>query len=325
MRAVVIRQPGDVDVLEMREVADPDPGPEELLIRNFATALNRADLLQRRGLYAPPPGASEILGLEFAGEVARTGSRAHEFRRGDRVFGLIGGGGYAEFLCVHRRLAVPIPDTFSFDTAAAVPEVFYTAHENLFTMGKLEAGQTVLIHAAGSGVGTAAIQLARHARARVLATVRTPEKREHCLELGAEKVVDCGEEDFSDVVGRMTEGAGVDLILDLVGAAYWDRNLRSLRSGGRLLVVGLMGGTMVQADLSFLLRRRLEIVGSSLRGRSLEEKIAITERFRESVLPLLERGEVWPLIDRVYPLEDVKDAHRRMEANLNLGKIVLRM
>jgi putative PIG3 family NAD(P)H quinone oxidoreductase len=305
-------------------VEDPEPGPADLLVRNFATALNRADLLQRRGS-GPPPGESEIPGLDFAGEVARSGGEVRGFQRGDRVFGLLGGGGYAEFVRVHHGLAVPIPDNLSFDAAAAVPEVFYTAHENLFTLGKLAAGQTVLIHAGGSGVGSAAIQLAVDAGAHVLATAGGARKLELCRELGAARAINYREEDFDEVVRDATRGAGVDLILDLVGAKYWQPNLRSLRDGGRLLIVGLLGGSRVEADLSHLLRHRLRVIGNALRSRSLQDKLAITERFRRHVLPRIVSGAVRPVIDSVYPLEEVEQAHARMEANLNAGKIILRM
>ena len=325
MRGVVHSPPGDVESLTIAELPDLEPGPDQLLVRNFATALNRADLLQRRGLYPPPKGDSEILGLEFAGEVARAGNGVEGFQRGDRVFGLVGGGGYAEQVVVDHRLAVPIPDNLSYDLAAAVPEVFYTAGENLFTLGGLEQGQRLLVHAGASGVGTAAIQLARASGARILATAGTPEKLEYCRSLGADRVINHRKEDFAPAVKEWTEGEGVDVILDLVGAGYWERNLRSLKPGGRILIVGLLGGSRVEADLWYILRRRLQVIGSAMRGRCLEDKIAITERFRERVLPLIESGEIRPVLDRVYPFEEVRDAHRRMEENLNIGKIVLRL
>ncbi|MCZ6793194.1 MAG: NAD(P)H-quinone oxidoreductase [Planctomycetota bacterium] len=325
MRAVTVARPGGVENLAISEVPDLEPGPGQLLVRNFATALNRADLLQRRGLYPPPAGESEILGLEFAGEVARTGADVEGFRTGDRVFGLLGGGGYAEQVVVDQRMAMPVPDHFSYDLAAAVPEVFFTAHENLFTLGRLAPGERVLIHAGASGVGTAAIQLARLRGAQVLATAGSPEKLRVCRELGADRAINYRDEDFASVVEQVTGNEGVDVILDLVGAPYWERNLRSLGPGGRLLVVGLLGGARVETDLGVVLRRRIQIIGSALCGRSREDKVAITGRFRREVLPLLERGEARPIIDRVFPIEEVEEAHRRMEQNLNCGKIVLRL
>jgi tumor protein p53-inducible protein 3 len=318
MRAVIAKQPGGVEVLEIVERPRPTPGPSQLLVRNFASALNRADLLQRRGLYPPPPGDSDVFGLEFAGEVAEAGSEARGFRRGDRVFGLTGGGGHAEFLTVDHRMAVPIPDTLSYDAAAAVPEAFYTANEALFTLGRLVEGEVALVHAGASGVGSAAIQLARAAGATVVATAGTAEKVALCLKLGAARAVNHREADFGTVA------RDVDLIVDLVGAKYWERNLGALREGGRLIVVGLVGGSKVSADLAVILHRRLQVIGTALRVRSLEDKIAITRRFQERVLPRIERGDVRPVIDSVYPLDDVRAAHERMEANLNTGKIILR-
>ncbi len=324
MRAVIFDRPGGPEVLRVGQVADPKPGPEDLLVRNFAAGINRADLLQRRGRYHPPPGESETLGLEFAGEVISAGEKTSGFRPGDRVSGLIGGGGYAEKIKVHHRLAIAIPDRFSFEMAAAVPEVFLTASQNLFVLGGLSAGETVLIHAGASGVGTAAIQLARDEGARVIATAGTPEKRQRCLELGAHSALDY-REDFSVPVREITSGVGVQVILDLVGASHWERNLRSIAVGGRYLVVGLMGGATVSADLSLVLTRRLRVIGSTLRGLPLPEKIALTDFFRERFLPRLESGALQPVLDRVFLIEEAAAAHQRMEENRNIGKIVLRM
>ncbi len=325
MRAVIAPRPGGPEVLQIVDRPTPVPGPSDLLIRNFATALNRADLLQRRGLYPPPPGDSDILGLEFAGEIAEIGSDVPGFRRGDRVFGLVGGGGYAEFLTVRHEMAVPISDTLSFDAAAAVPEAFYTADECLFELGRLERGSVVLVHAGASGVGSAAIQIARAAGALVVTTVGSSDKADLCRGLGASKVVLYKDEDFREAVREASNGLGADVVLDLVGAKHWERNLECLRKGGRLLIVGLLGGSKVSLDLAQVLHHRLQILGTAMRGRTLDDKIAITRRFRERVLPMLERGEVRPVIDTVYPLDEVRSAHERMEANRNQGKIVLRM
>ena len=323
MRAVLFDQPGGPEVLRIGEAPDPVPGPEDLLVRNFAAGLNRADILQRRGLYPPPPGETDILGLEFAGEVLSAGPGAPGFERGDRVFGLLSGGGCADLVKVHHRMAVPIPENFSFERAAAVPEAFYTAAENLLELGGLRSGETALVHAGASGVGMAAVQIARQAGARVIATAGTESKRQRCMGLGAEHALD-SRGDFDAEVVRLTVGAGADLILDLVGAAIWERNLRCLASCGRLLVVGLVGGSKVSLDLSGLLRRRQRIIASNLRSRSLAEKIALTDRFRARVLPLLESGALGPVLDKVFLLEDVRQAHERLEANLNIGKVVLR-
>lgn len=322
MKAVICREPGGVEVLEIAELPVPEPAPGEVLVRNFATALNRADLLQRRGLYPPPPGDSEILGLEFAGEVARA---AGEFAVGDRVFGLVGGGAYAEFLVVPQDLLLAIPDHLSYDAAAAIPEAFFTAHETLRELGGLLAGQTVLVHAGASGVGSAAIQVARVIGVKVIVTAGSAGKVELCTRLGATRAVNYRNESFVDAVREVSAGDGADVILDLVGARNWEDNLRSLRAGGKYLVVGLVSGSRVEVDLGTILKRRLQILGTAMRGRSLADKVAITRRFAADLLPRFEAGSLRPVIDRIFTLEEVREAHQRMEANLNLGKIVLRL
>ena len=324
MRCVKVKEPGGPDVLEIVDLPEPGPGTGQLLVRNFAAGLNRADLLQRRGLYPPPAGESDILGLEFAGEVAAAGEGVEGFSRGDRVFGLCGGGAYAEFLVVDARLAVSIPSNMSYESAAAAPEAFYTAEDGLFSLGGLKEGQTVLVHAGASGVGTAAIQLAVAAGARVIATAGTAEKAAACEELGAAGV-NYRAKDFSEAVAGLTAGEGVDLVLDLVGASYWDRNIASLRSGGRMVLLGLLGGASAEVNLGSVLSKRLSIIGSVMRSRSTEEKAEVTARFRERTLPLLESGELKTVVDSILPLEDVRQAHERMEENLNTGKIILRL
>jgi putative PIG3 family NAD(P)H quinone oxidoreductase len=319
-----VKEPGGPDVLEIVDLPEPGPGTGQLLVRNFAAGLNRADLLQRRGLYPPPAGESDILGLEFAGEVAAVGEGVEGFSRGDRVFGLCGGGAYAEFLVVDARLAVSIPSNMSYESAAAAPEAFYTAEDGLFSLGGLKEGQTVLVHAGASGVGTAAIQLAVAAGARVIATAGTAEKAAACEELGADGV-NYREKDFAEAVAGLTAGEGVDLVLDLVGASYWDRNIASLRSGGRMVLLGLLGGASAEVNLGAVLSKRLSIIGSVMRSRSTEEKAEVTARFRERTLPLLESGELKTVVDSILPLEDVRQAHERMEENLNTGKIILRL
>ena len=324
MRCVKVKEPGGPDVLEIVDLPEPGPGTGQLLVRNFAAGLNRADLLQRRGLYPPPAGESDILGLEFAGEVAAAGEGVEGFSRGDRVFGLCGGGAYAEFLVVDARLAVSIPSNMSYESAAAAPEAFYTAEDGLFSLGGLKEGQTVLVHAGASGVGTAAIQLAVAAGARVIATAGTAEKAAACEELGAAGV-NYREKDFAEAVAGLTAGECVDLLLDLVGASYWDRNIASLRSGGRMVLLGLLGGASAEVNLGAVLSKRLSIIGSVMRSRSTEEKAEVTARFRERTLPLLESGELKTVVDSILPLEDVRQAHERMEENLNTGKIILRL
>ncbi|ETX02323.1 MAG: NAD(P)H quinone oxidoreductase [Candidatus Entotheonella factor] len=325
MKAITFDAPGDPDVLYVAEQPDPVPGPEDLLVRVGASALNRADTLQRLGGYPPPPGESEILGLELAGQVEAVGSQVQDFVPGDRVFGLVGGGGYAEKALLHAGMAMRIPDGWSDAYAAAVSEVFFTANETLFTLGRLTQGETVLIHAGASGVGTAGLQMARQAGARVLVTAGSAEKLERTVALGAEAGINYKTEDFAERVLAMTDQAGVELVQCFVGATYWQRNLECLKTGGRLVLVGLMGGAEVNANLGMLMSKRLTVIGSVMRSQPLENKIAITQRFRERWLPLLEDGTIEPIIDRSFPLAEAAAAHRYMEENRNVGKILLTM
>lgn len=323
MQAITVAAPGGPEALHLTTVPDPVPTSDQVLVRVRATALNRADVMQRMGSYPPPPGESDILGLELAGEVEAVGAAVKDLVPGDRVFGLVGSGGYAEKAVIDARMAMPIPAGWDFTQAAAVPEVFFTAQETLFTLGGLKEGETVLIHAAASGVGTAGIQMARETGARIFVTAGSAEKIQRCIELGATVGCNYKERDFADWVKEVTNGQGVDLIEDFIGAAYWDRNLRSLKTGGRLVLVGLMGGAKVEANLGLLMTKRLQIFGSVLRSRPLADKIAITQRFRATWLPLLAAGRVKPIIDRVFPLAQAADAHRCMEENRNFGKIIL--
>ncbi len=323
MQAITYDTPGDPDVLHLSDMPDPVPGPEQLLVRVRATALNRADTMQRRGNYPPPPGESDILGLELSGEVEAVGATAHGFAPGDRVFGLVGGGGYAEKALIDYRMAMPIPSEWDFVKAAAVPEVFLTANETLFTLGGLQGGETVLIHAGASGVGTAGIQMAREAGARIFVTAGSEEKIARTVELGAEAGINYKQEDFAERIQALTNEAGVELVQDFIGAAYWQRNLRCLKVGGRLVLVGLMGGTEVEVDLGIVMRQRLQIIGSVMRSQPLDNKIAITQRFRDRWLPLLENGAMQPIIDTTFPLADAAAAHQYMEENRNTGKIIL--
>jgi len=326
MKAMVITQPGDPSVLQPQEVDAPRPAAEEILVRVRATALNRADLLQRRGLYPPPPGVrADIPGLEFAGEVERCGERVTAWKPGDRVMGLLPGAGYAEHVVTHQNLAMPMPATLGFEEAAAIPEVFLTAYDALVHRLRLQHGERLLIHAVGSGVGTAALQLARKMGVTVFGTAGDPEKLKRAEELGLDVPIHYKSEDFAKVVQDETDGRGVDGILDVVGAAYWSQNLSCLAVLGRLVLVGLLGGIKVEADLFTLMRKRLTVVGTVMRGRSLEEKIALTQEFVRRVLPWFEDGTVRPVVDRVFPLEKAAEAHAYMEANRNFGKIVLRV
>lgn len=320
MKAILFDAPGGPEVLRYGDAPDPQPAEGELLVRVRATAVNRADTLQRKGNYAPPPGASPILGLELAGEVVQP---AGPWQAGDRVMAVVTGGGYAELATVPAGMAMRIPDRFSFEQAAAIPEVFLTAYLNLFVLGKLKAGETALIHASASGVGTAAIQLARAAGAQVIATAGTPEKVTFCRDLGAALAINYRQEDFAERVVAFTEGRGADVVLDFVGAPYWNANLRAMAINGRLMLIGMLGGSKGELDLGLIMAKRITVTGTTLRRTPLPEKIALTQAFVEFAMPRFERGELRPIIDSVHPLRDAAEAHRRMEANRNIGKIVL--
>ncbi len=324
MRAVLYDSAGGAEVLYVGEAPDPQPAADELLIRVRATALNRADLLQRRGAYPPPPDASPILGLEAAGEVVYAPEGA-PFAIGERVMAVVTGGGYAEYARVPVGMAMRVPPAFTWEQAAALPEVFLTAYLNLFTLGGLQAGESVLIHAGGSGVGTAAIQLAREAGARVFATAGTPEKLAKCRELGAQLAINYKHEAFAVAVRGATDGRGVDLILDCVGAPNWAANLEALSIGGRLMLIGFLGGSKANLDLAPILTKSLRVSGTTLRRMPLPQKIALTRAFEAFALPRFESGALQPIIDRVFPLSQAAEAHRYMESNQNIGKIILRV
>ena len=324
MRAAVITEPGGPDVLRIMEVDDPVPGPEDILVDVKASALNRADMIQRQGNYPAPAGSpSDIPGLEFAGVVVEAGERVIGMAKGDRVFGLLGGGGYASRTITHHRMAIPMPSDWDFVQAAATPEVYFTAYDALFNRGNLQMGESLLVHAAGSGVGTAAVQLAHQAGAFVFGTAGSPKKLAGAAKLGMDVGINYHDEDFSAVVKEKTGGAGVDVLIDFIGGPYWDQNIASMAVLGRLVEVGLMGGGRVEVDLGQLLGKRLQVTGTGLRGRTLEEKLAITAQFKRHVLPHLASGSMKPIVDRTFPLEEVADAHRYMETNANFGKIVL--
>lgn len=323
MRAIVFEGFGGVEVLKVAEVPAPEPGPDDLLVRVRAAALNRADTKQRAGEYPTPPGESPIPGVEIAGEVVGWGERVDGFERGQPVCGLVGGGGYAEHCLLDRGLALPVPEGWSFAEAVAVPEVFFTADTTLFEIGRLAAGESVLVHAGASGVGTACIQLARQVGARVLCTVGSREKADKVLALGADAAILHKEVDFVQEVLRLTGGEGVDLVEDFVGGDYLDRNLAVLKPLGRLVQVGLLAGTTATVDLVPLLFKRLEIRGSVMRPLALADKREIAARFRRRWWPLLLDGRLRPVVDSLFPFEQVARAHERMEADLNVGKIVL--
>ncbi|MCH7552446.1 MAG: NAD(P)H-quinone oxidoreductase [Chloroflexi bacterium] len=324
MRAAVITTPGGPEVLQVREVPDPEPGPDEVLVDVKASALNRADLIQRTGNYpASPDAPADIPGLEMAGVVAVVGPRVRGIASGDRVMALLGGGGYAERVVVHQAMLTRIPEGMGFQEAASIPEVFITVHDALFDRCGLRMGERVMIHAAGSGIGIAAIQLAREAGAFSFGTAGSAEKLAKAKDLGLDVGVNYREQDFAEVVKKETNGAGVDVILDVIGAPYWDGNIASLATKGRMIFVGTMGGGKGEVNLGTLMGKRLSIYGTVLRARSLAEKIHATEQLKRHVLPLFAAGRVKAVIDRVFPLDQVAEAHAYMESNANFGKIVL--
>lgn len=324
MKAILVKDDASRS-LHLAEAPTPQFGPDAVLIKVYATAVNRADLLQRRGLYPPPPGEAGILGLEAAGVIVEKGAEARNWQIGDRVMCLLGGGGYAEYVAAHQDMLLRIPRHLSFEQAAAIPEVFYTAFVNLFLEGDLQAGESLLIHAGGSGVGTAAIQLARHAGAKIFITAGSDDKIRRGLELGADAGSNYKTEDFAARVAELTQQQGVEVILDCVGGEYLQKNLALLKLRGRLVLIGLMGGAKSEIDLTLVLRKRLRLIGSVLRSRTLAEKIALTAAFKEKVLPLLLNQQIRPVIDSVYPLAEAGEAHAHVAANKNLGKVVLRV
>lgn len=329
MRAVVIVSHGGVEGLEVREVERPAKvSADRALVRVHAAALNRADVLQRRGLYPAPHGVvQDIPGLEFAGEVEEVGSEVRHLTKGQRVFGITAGGAQAEYLLVPESHLVEIPSNLEWAEAAAVPEAFITAHDALFTQAGLEMGERVLVHAAGSGVGLAAIQLARAAGAIAYGTSRTAEKLERARGFGLEEGVAVGGDPmiFVEAVREWTSASGVEVVLDLVGGSYLAANLEALGMKGRLMLVGTTGGGSAALPFHVVMAKRLQIRGTVLRPRSIEEKASATRRFAAHVVPLLARGIVRPVIDKVYRMDEVREAHTRMEANTSFGKIVLKI
>jgi NADPH:quinone reductase len=327
MKAVTIVSFGGVEGLEVREVADaPRATLDRVRVRVRAAGLNRADILQRLGRYPAPPGyPQDIPGMEFAGEVEEIGEESRRWKVGDRVFGIIGGGGQAEYVTVPESHLAAVPTNLDWSEAGAVPEVFMTAHDALFTQCGLQMGERVLIHAAGSGVGTAAIQLVRAAGATAFGTSRTADKLEKAKEFGlTESFVASGDGmEFAEAVKQWTGGTGVEVLLDLVGAAYLKGNLAAIGSRGRLIFVGTTSGAKAELDFSVAMGKRLRMMGTSLRTRSAEEKTTATRLFAQHVVPLLASGAVRPVIDKVFPLEEVRAAHQRIESNESFGKVVL--
>lgn len=323
VRAVLFDRPGDESVMRLGETPIGEPGADEVRISVAATALNRADLLQRQGKYPPPPGASEILGLECAGVVSALGERVRRFAVGDRVMALLAGGGYAEEVAAPAACCMPVPEGLSLIEAAAVPEAFLTVHLTVFRLAALQPGETLLVHGGGSGIGTAAIQMARAVGARVLVTAGSQEKCRRCEALGADRAFNYRSSDFAALAREATGGRGVDVVLDSIGAPYLASNLEALALGGRVVVIATMGGHRGEIDLAKLMRLRASVIGSTLRFRPVEEKAALVEEFSRRFLPMFPDRRLRPVIDRVLPLEAVASAHRAMAASEHFGKIVL--
>ena len=323
MRAVVVTEPGDPGQMDIQEVPPPAPEAEEVLVKVHATALNRADTFQRRGHYPPPEGASDILGLEMAGTVVETGSGVIDWHEGDRVFALLDGGGYAEYTVVHKDRLMAVPPGLSMREAAAIPEVFLTAYQALHWLGGVQSGHHVLVHAGASGVGTAVVQLARQAGAHPYVTA-SASKHDVCRDLGAEATIDYETEDFADRIQAVTDGAGADIIIDFIGAPYFQKNVDTLATDGRIIQLATLGGSTVeQVSLRQLMAKRAQLLASTLRSRSLDYKVDLTQEFASDMLPRFIDGDLRPVIDSTYDWTDVAEAHRRMENNENAGKIVL--
>jgi putative PIG3 family NAD(P)H quinone oxidoreductase len=323
MTAIVMSSPGGPDVLVPQERPVPPPGEHEVLVKVAAAGVNRPDVMQRKGLYPPPPGATEIPGLEIAGEVVALGGKVERWKLGDRLMGLVVGGGYAQFCPLHESHALPIPENLSLIEAAAIPETFFTVWHNVFERGALKAGETLLVHGGSSGIGTAAIQLAKAAGARVITTAGTPDKCKACRALGADLAVNYKDEDFVAATKAATDGRGTDVILDMVGGDYIERNYEAAAVEGRVVQIAFAGSPKATVDFRRIMLKRLTHTGSTLRARSVEDKGAIARAVERHVLPLIAAGRVRPVIDSTFPLAQAALAHARMEASAHIGKIVL--
>jgi putative PIG3 family NAD(P)H quinone oxidoreductase len=324
MHAVVITQPGDPDVLQWTEVEDPAPGPGEVLIDVAASGVNRADLMQRQGFYPPPPGAPPYPGLECSGKVAAVGEGVTTWKPGDEVCALLAGGGYAERVAVPAGQVLPVPSSVTLTAAAALPETACTVYANVFQAARLSGGETLLVHGGASGIGTMAIQLAKNAGATVAVTAGSAEKLATCRELGADIGVNYREEDFVERIKDATKGRGADVILDIMGASYLARNVDALAVDGRMVSIGMQGGSKAELDLGMLMRKRGTVMATTLRARPPEQKAAIVAWVREHVWPLVNAGKIRPVIYRELPIYEAAEAHRIMAASTHTGKILLR-
>jgi putative PIG3 family NAD(P)H quinone oxidoreductase len=325
MKAIIVEKPGGIEQLKLGDYPKPQCGETEILVKVKATALNRADIMQREGKYPPPAGASPILGLEIAGIVESVGSKVFKWKSGDKVFGLIPGGGYAEYAIINENMVIEIPDNLSFEESASIPEVFLTAFQSLVWLSELKTNEFVLIHAGASGVGTAAIQIARELGARIIITAST-EKQKICKDLGADLTIDYKTKNFKDEILKFTNNYGADVIIDFIGGSYFKQNIESLTRDGRLVILStLSGGKVEEFDVRPILAKRLKIIGSSLRSRSLDYQIKLTKDFKDFAYEKISKGIIKPVIDKIYDWSEVAEAHKRMEENKNIGKIVLRV
>ena len=326
MKAILIQEPGGPEKLYLGEAPMPEMGAQDIRVKVAATAINRADTMQREGNYPVPHGASPILGLEMAGAVEGVGSAVTQWQVGDRVFALLSGGGYAEYAVLHKDMALPVPNNMSLEEAAGIAEVYLTALQGMFWLGELAQQENVLIHAGASGVGTAAIQLAKLQQSHVLVTASSAEKLQTCLALGADVAINYKESDFVEKVKEATGGHGADVILDFVGADYFQRNLDCLALDGRLVILSLLGGAKVAGwSLGQVMQKRLKIIGSTLRNRSFDYKVRLTQDFATRFLPKFETGDLQVVIDSILPWQEVQEAHRRLDSNLNSGKVILKI
>jgi putative PIG3 family NAD(P)H quinone oxidoreductase len=322
----LVESPGESHELKFGEVPTPDFGEDKLLIKVEAAGINRADILQRQGLYPPPAGSSSIIGLEIAGKIEAKGKNCQEWKTGERVFCLLSGGGYAEYVAVNREMAMKIPENLSYQEAAAIPEAYLTAFQSIVRLSNLQAGQSILIHAGASGVGSAAIQIARQIGTTIFTTAGSDEKVKFCLQQGANHGINYHSESFGEFIRKETEGNGVNVIIDFVGSSYWKSNLDSIAIDGHLIVLATMGGALIKEfDLRQLMRKRLTLSGSTLRNRSQEYKIKLTKDFADFALPLFSNGSLKPAVDKVFAWKDVSLAHQYMEENRNMGKIILQI
>ena len=325
MKVIEISEYGDADVLKLTDRPIPEPASGEVLIRVAAAGLNRADVMQRNGHYPPPPGASDLLGLEVSGTVAATAPDVHDLSVGDEVCALLAGGGYAQYCTAPASSCLPIPKSLNLVESAAVPETFFTVWTNIFMRGKLKKGERLLVHGGTSGIGTTAIQLAKAFGAKVCATAGSDEKCDACIQLGADLAINYREDDFVEKVKTWTNGQGVDVILDIVAGDYLAKNIKSLAVEGRLVIIATQGGLKSEINALPIMMKRLTVTGSTLRPRTVEQKSEIAQELREHAWPLLDNGSIKPVIDSIYPMHQVSDAHRRLDSGTHIGKILLQM